>query len=482
MASNHHHLHHHQSHPPSNYCCNSSCCLSCTSNHGCSNQWSQSHCNPPPPQPTDPLLQAVASHLLQSNTNHSYPRLYTKKHTQFHHLKHRLHGEASLSSQQQQQQTHSIISSLLSRIEALEASLFQFSSSFRSHSSSYPPHSLQDLAARVIQTHFRAFLVRRSRSLRQLKDLALIKSAFNSLKSSFSNETHFDFRAISRNAMDLLLELDSIQGDDPMIRDGKKSITRDLVRFLEFMDGVAVKRNGLSLKAMKKERFGRNGDKSRGFLGSECDDLDGDQRAIIGKLRDRVKRIHGFSKVSENNEEHVELEGFQHFSNDDEDEENPRVVISGKNGRIIDGVLVKRHGVQPRVKKSVSFAEDGNVLKVFSNTHDSISNGDGTSLDDSVSSDDQVGDFEEKNCSEVEEIKSPSQGIEDDEEAHMEKGEFSQASDGEIKPRTTRIPRRESRGYCQDNNSDFVFSPPLPVQMETKADLMRGRMQRNKMF
>lgn len=273
------------------------------------------------------------------------------------------------------------------------------------------------------------------------------------------------------------------QGGDPMIRDGKKSITRDLVRFLEFMDGVAVKRNGLSLKAMKKERFAKNGDKSRVVLGSECADLDGDQRAIIGKLRDRVKKIRGFSRDSENDDEHVELEGFQHFSNDDnddEDEENPIVVLSGKNGRIRNGVLVKRHGVQPRLKKIVSFAEDGNVLKVFSNTDESISNDDGTCLEDSVSSDDQ-GELEEKYCSEVEEIKSFSQGIEDDEEAHMEKEKFSQASDGEkINPRTTRIPRRETRGYCQDNSSDFVFSAPLPVQMETKADLMRGRIQRNK--
>ncbi|KAK9271535.1 hypothetical protein L1049_001895 [Liquidambar formosana] len=57
--------------------------------------------------------------------------------------------------------------------------------------------------------------------------------------------------------MDLLLKLDSIQGGDPMIRDGKRSISRDLLRFLEFVDGVSVKRHQLSTKAMKTVRFGR---------------------------------------------------------------------------------------------------------------------------------------------------------------------------------------------------------------------------------
>ena len=36
-----------------------------------------------------------------------------------------------------------------------------------------------------------------------------------------------------------------------MIRDGKRSISKDLVRFLEFIDGFAMKRHGLSFKAMK---------------------------------------------------------------------------------------------------------------------------------------------------------------------------------------------------------------------------------------
>ena len=91
---------------------------------------------------------------------------------------------------------------------SLESSLHHFSISSSHYS---PPPSLKDLAVRVIQTHFCAFLVHRSRTLRHLKDLALIKSAFNSLKSSTSSETHFDYDTLSHKAMDLLLKLDYIQ-------------------------------------------------------------------------------------------------------------------------------------------------------------------------------------------------------------------------------------------------------------------------------
>lgn len=266
-----------------------------------------------------------------------------------------------------------------------------------------------------------------------------------------------------------------------MIRDGKKSITRDLVRFLEFMDGVAVKRKGLSIKAMKNDRFGKNGDKSRALLGSKCGNLDVDQRAIIGKLRDRVEKIRGFARVSDNDDEHVELEGFQHFSNDDEEEECAQVVINGKSGRIRNGVLMKRHEVQPRVKKTVSFLEDGNLFKVSTNTRESVLNGDGTYLDDSGGSSDDHEELVEKICSEVEEIKSFSQSTEDDEEEHEEKGGFLQTSEGESIPKSTRIERRETRGNFQNDKRHFVFTPPLPVQMEAKADLGM-RIQRNKNF
>ena len=69
----------------------------------------------------------------------------------------------------------------------------------------------------IIQTHICVFLVRRSRTLRNLKGLALFKSTFNSLNSLISSETHFDFDAVSQKAMELLLKLDSIQVNDSWV-------------------------------------------------------------------------------------------------------------------------------------------------------------------------------------------------------------------------------------------------------------------------
>ncbi|GMY13766.1 bag family molecular chaperone regulator 8, chloroplastic [Fagus crenata] len=472
MASHHHH-HHHQSYSPPTTTTTSPCC--CNSCSCCS----PSHVSQPLP---DPLLQALALHILQSTPqNHHQHNHHHDPYSQpikLHPQNQYQHHQRSQNPRFQEiPATHSLLSSLLRRIDALESSLHDFSISSSPPSYYCPPHSLRDLAARVIQTHFRAFLVRRSRTLGHLKDLALIKSAFNSLKSSFSSETHFDFDVLSHKAMNLLLKLDSIQGRDPMIRDGKRSISRDLVRFLEFIDGVAVKRRGLSFKATKNMSFDHpNGNKCR-VLGTKIKTLGG-QREVIQKLRARAEKISGFIRASQNDEDDVELEGFQQAIDDEEEEEeeNPRVVISGKNGQIRNGVLVKRNGVQSRVKKSVSFAENGNVYRVFSNAHEPISSGNGTSLDESVSSDDEE-ELEGNLCSELEEVKGFPQGTEEEEEAHLENVGSPQTSDGERY--NARVLRNggdyEIRGHCHDQNGDFLYSAPLPVKMESKADQMKKR-------
>ncbi|KAM2683181.1 hypothetical protein EV1_044827 [Malus domestica] len=465
MASHHHlhHAHHHQPPPRTTaICCTSSyntCC--CTQTH---NPYPP---QPPPPPATDPLLQALASQFLQSTPPDPYSPHHNLRPKNPHHTHNAHHPKHRFRQQPPQDQ---LISSLLSRIEALESSLHHYSSS-ASHCSHSPySRSLRDSAARVIQTQFRAFLVRRSRTLRQLKDLSFIKSAFTSLKSSISSETHLDFHAISQKSINLLLKLDSIQGGDPIVRDGKRSISRDLVRFLEFIDGVVMKRHGLSLKAVKNVkgvknvRFGQNVNKPR-VLPAKCGrDMGWDQREKIENLRDRIEKIRGFARIAENDEEDVELEGFQHDS--DEDEENLRL-------RFKNGVLVKGHGLQPKVKKNVSFAENGNVYRVFSNSDEPVSGWDG-----SDSSDDH-GEFVENRCSEVEEVKGIAQETEeDDEEAHTENGESPQASsDGERNPRARMTPRREdiyeTRGRDQVQNEYLLFSAPLPAKMESKSDILK---------
>ncbi|CAH8262784.1 unnamed protein product [Arabidopsis lyrata] len=53
-----------------------------------------------------------------------------------------------------------------------------------------------------------------------------------------------------------LLQLDSIQGRvDSMIRDGKRSLSRDLVRFLHHIDGCAVKKRDFVYKYVKVVSF-----------------------------------------------------------------------------------------------------------------------------------------------------------------------------------------------------------------------------------
>ncbi|KAF8408182.1 hypothetical protein HHK36_007324 [Tetracentron sinense] len=329
--------------------------------------------------------------------------------------------------------------------------------------------------ARTIQTHFRAFLVRRSRSLRQLKHLAFLKSCLNCLKSSVSDETHFNPEALSQKAMDLLLKLDSIQGGDPMIRDGKRSISRELVRFLEFVDGVSVKRRELSIKAMKNMRYAETHDRfPRSEIvqcgrGTRSRDLGGDQRAFMENLSGQVQEIRGFSRVSESDEEaRVEFEGFHHLS---DSEENPKILTNRMNvlSQGKNGVLLKRHEISSKPKKSVSFADNRNISRVFISTNEPF-----------PSEDDQR-ELVEKICREVGEIGGFSRASEDDEEEHMEDEGSPQSSDGE------RIPGKNvkdevnygiSRHY-QGQNGNFVFSAPLPVQMEPRrTDMVKKKTVR----
>ncbi|GMY32915.1 bag family molecular chaperone regulator 8, chloroplastic [Fagus crenata] len=376
MASHHHH---HQSYSPPTTTTTSPCC--CNSCSCCSSP----HVSQPLP---DPLLQALVLHILQSTPQNHHQHNHHDPYSQpikLHPQNQYQHHQRSQNPRFQEiPATHSLLSSLLRRIDALESSIFPFL-------------LLHLHTARVIQTHFRAFLFRRSRTLGHLKDLALIKSAFNSVKSSFSSETHFDFDVLSHKAMDLPLKLDSVQGRDPMIRDGKRSISRDLVRFLEFIDGVAVKRRGLSFKATKNMSFGHpNGNKCR-VLGTKIKTLGG-QREVIQKLRARAEKISGFIRASQNDEDDVELEGS-----------NKQLMMMRRRRR-----RRRRKTIELSLVERMGKLEMGFWLKGM---------GFNLSLDESVSSDDE-GELEGNLCSELEEVKVFPQGTEEEEEeedeAHLE--------------------------------------------------------------
>ncbi|KAK8710122.1 hypothetical protein V6N13_145461 [Hibiscus sabdariffa] len=427
MACHHHHQNLHTT---------ATCCSTCSC--------SQCFRSPPPPYPqqSDPLLQALAS-LLQPQQIHHLNQTHVLKPFQdqnFASKKQHFHHH------HQQQEPNFLISSLVSRINALESSLLSFSRA--SNCSPHPSFTLKDAAARVIQTHFRAFLVHRSRTLRQLQDLAFIKSSLNSLKLSVSNKTHFDPQVVSQKAMNLLLKLDSIQGSDPMVRDGKRSVSRDLIQFLEYIDGLVLKRHKLLYKNAKNMRVLRNGNKAK-VLRSNCGE-------VMDKLRDRVEELERFSGNGGGND--VELEGFHQGIGEGE--------YQNKNG----GVLVKLQGSRPKVKKTVRFAENGNAYRIISNENEVSSSGYGSLTDDCVSSDDH-GDIIENLFEESEDL------VENLEAMNLNDGESLQSSDREkdLRNNLSKQAKTEIGGNYRTQGGDFVFSAPLPLKMESKADLMKKK-------
>lgn len=264
-----------------------------------------------------------------------------------------------------------------------------------------------------------------------------------------------------------------------MIRDGKRSISRELIGFMEFIDEVSLKRHVLySNRAVKNVGFGRNVTKPRVMLGDhrkrtvDSGRSDGDERKLLEELCNRVQKIEEFSRVYEEEEEDVGV-GNQGVSINGN--------RTGSQNRI--GGLVKRQGgvqvqVQPKVKKNVSFVENGNVYRVIRSSHGPGSSGDCDSFDENDLVDGE-GELMNNLCREVEEIGvSPKEAEEDNEEAATEDEESPQVTDEE------RDPRRNMRNggdyeirkqLDQEEDGGVVFSAPLPVKMEARADLMNKK-------
>lgn len=330
-----------------------------------------------------------------------------------------------------------IVSSLLHRIAALESSLRRQSSS---HS-----QSLRDAAARTIQIHFRAFLVRRSKTLRQLKDLASIKSTINVLKSSVSDNTSFDPLALSHRALHLLLKLDSIQGDDPMIRDGKRAISKELTRFLDLFDGVIVKRSEFSSGFVKKNaRTGESSKKSRNLYGSQK--MGNASRPDLGRdkrLEDLVSRIETlYNKVPREED-------------DEEEDEEPSGVPQTRKGGFR---RPQPEGIQTKVKKNVKFSEDGNVYYVPRSRHELVLTEDCDSYDDR---DESLVD--QKKLHNI--LRK---------EAHEEVGgvSFKDTEDDDDDEETQ---SDDEDDHDDGDQRDPTNSVPLPLKMEIRSDLMDKR-------
>lgn len=99
-------------------------------------------------------------------------------------------------------------------------------------------------AAILIQLSFRNYLIRRSKALRALRELAVAKTKLKELRELFHN---FSYRSrVSRDAEErqkfseriivLLLTVDGIEGVDVMVRAAKRSMADELEAMLDVVD------------------------------------------------------------------------------------------------------------------------------------------------------------------------------------------------------------------------------------------------------
>lgn len=222
-----------------------------------------------------------------------------------------------------------------------------------------------------------------------------------------------------------------------MIRDGKKSINIELTRFLDFIDGVTVKRSGF---VRKNSRQGESSMKSRGLHNNNK------------KIEDLVNRIEAlYNKVPQAQQEDTK---------EDEEVESPRISLNGKNGVIQSrkGGFGKGEidGIQVKAKKNVKFSEDGNVYYVPRSRNELVlvEECDGDDINDLLNAKKKL-DFMRR---EAEEVSKDSEG-----------DEVAQSDDGDDQEST------KSSNDDGDDERGPTYLAPLPVRMETRSDLMDKR-------
>lgn len=279
--------------------------------------------------------------------------------------------------------------------------------------------------------------------MRQFKDLAYIKSSVSFLKSYLSRNGFVDFDSLSGKATDLLVQLDSIQSGDQVIRESKRSITREIVQFLEMVDGVFVKRHQVLTKTMKNMRMGRNDGSRRSSerdVGSKSRNTGSNERKLIANLRERVERIGRMSKALEDEQvDDAETEGFEHVDDEDGD-----IIGLTNNYPVQNGVPVKKNTLRANAKKHVCFMEDGNVVRVY----------------------DIDGDIR-RTFQDIDEVEDSSKGRQEEEEAESDNEQPSLRSEDGKK----RVSHEDGESqYYQDE--EFTFAAPEQVKMEARAELL----------
>ncbi|KAK7401151.1 hypothetical protein VNO78_12470 [Psophocarpus tetragonolobus] len=99
-------------------------------------------------------------------------------------------------------------------------------------------------AALLIQISFRAYLIRRSKALRALRELAVAKSKLKEIRAQFNNFAYRrhvvhdaeERQRFSEKIIVLLLTVDAIEGADMMVRSAKRSMVDELEAMLDVVD------------------------------------------------------------------------------------------------------------------------------------------------------------------------------------------------------------------------------------------------------
>lgn len=293
--------------------------------------------------------------------------------------------------------------------------------------------------------------MRRSITLRHLKDLASIKSSLGFLKSSISGKTHFNYDVVYRKAVNLLLRLDAIQGGDPMIRNGKSSLNKEVYSFLEFIEPARVQRRTIGVNVSQISNNVRSRVSNRE---SGCS-----KRVNVEKLRGLVERIDRLA-------EELDDEPGEEIENPSDEYVMRKY---GGSARPMVGLLKQRGGVGPKVKKNVTFAENGKVYRVLGRHSqpylEECSNG-SIDKDDLDDDDEKELDDDDDLCRELEEIGvSPKEGVEEEAE------DGSSSSDGEKYLRRSSVRGGNiGTGHGQEDTGGSVFAAPLPAKMERRSN------------
>lgn len=103
------------------------------------------------------------------------------------------------------------------------------------------------VAATAIQAAYRGHLVRRTQPLKHLRIIRNVRIELQRLENQLATDPRL-FETLRRDpterlkwsegGMHLLLQLDSLQGLHPVVRDNRKSVTKDVILYQEYIDSA----------------------------------------------------------------------------------------------------------------------------------------------------------------------------------------------------------------------------------------------------